>query len=366
MAEATAPPPDLVRKELQYQLLVMWRVTDFTLIDAFEREVGTRKLWKARFSAGIETTQATYVPTDLGVGAITVIRPAYPAGVARKVNGRVTAEAAAVDRWKFKFNLDNRPTMTAGLPRDYFIGRVVEAGSEEHFGMIEREHQDRIQRAVDQHNAALKALRLQHDAELRAVDASLAAADRLESRKAEAAKRVAALRTAIRSLASASDSLATEAASNGIRVSQWAQTGGASTVRTRRGSSAEELVGAPDAGECDPKRRTHNTWFLGSHVTGEQSVTVSFLEPVIPTAVVVYETDNTGFVTALSLRGDSPEQVAHEAVIDVQREGCSAQAQFPIAGVTFPVREVTITVDGDRPGNKGIDAVQLRGVKNHD
>ena len=364
MADPAAPPVELLRKELQYQLPVMWRATDFSVQDAFEREAGKQEVWKARFRAGIETSEPTYVPTDLGVGAITVIRPAYPAGVKRKVNGRVTAERTATG-WKLRFNLDNRPTMTAGLPRDYFTGRVVEEGSDEHLALIEKEHRARVQRAMDQHRAALTALRLEHDAELRAVEAGLAEADRLEAARADVAKRVEAVRTAIHGLATTADKLATEALSSGIALSQWAERGFDGSVKARRGSTEEELVGAPDAGKCDPKRRTEQAWFVGGHETGEQSVTVSFLEPVIPTAVVVYETAGTGFVKALTLRGDKPAQVAHEAVIDVQ-QGCSGDALFPIAGVTFPVRQVTIVVDGDRPGNKAIDAVQLRGVKNHD
>ena len=363
-ADPAAPPIELLRKELQYQLPVMWRVTDLTVQDAFEREAGKQGVWKARFRAGIETSEPTYVPTDLGVGAITVIRPAYPAGVKRKVNGRVTAELAA-GGWNLRFTLDNRPTMTAGLPRDYFTGRIVEEGSDEHLALIEREHQARVQRAMDQHRAALAALRLKHDAELRAVEASLAEADRLDAARAEVAKRVEAVRTAIHGLVATADSLATEAVSNGPALSQWAERGFDGSVKARRGSTAAELVGAPDAGKCDPKRRTEQAWFVGGHETGEQSVTVSFLEPVIPTAVVIYETASTGFVKALTLQGENPKQVAHEAVVDMHK-GCSGDALFPIAGVTFPVRQVTIVVDGDRPGNKAIDAVQLRGLKQHD
>ena len=362
VAEPAPPSLDLLRQELQHDLPVMWRVADFAVEDAFSREADGGSVWKARFRAAIETTEATYVPTEPGVGAITVVRPAYHAGVKRKIHGRLTAGWAESGEWEFRFTFDNRPTMTAGLPLDYFVGRIVLEGSDEHLELVENTQQLELRRAVDRHRAALATARVQHDEQLRAIEASLAEADRLEAARADLAERVATLREAVDGLGSAVDRLATEVASEGIQLSQWVASAADSTIRSRRGSSAAELVGAPDVEECNRKSRTQKAWFVGAHEKGEQSVTVHFLEPVVPTAVVVYEQSSTGFVKMLQLHGELPGQSTVETVIDVQ-EGCSGDAHFPVAGITFPVRAVTITVDGDRPGNKAIDAVQLLGVK---
>jgi hypothetical protein len=352
----------LLKSELQYELPVMWRLTDLAVEDSFFTEGDGRGLWKARFRATIETIEATYVPTDLDVGAVTVVRPAYPAGVTRQVHGRLAASPTAIGGWEFDFTFDNRPTLTAGLPKDYFTGRVVEAGSDRHLELVEQQHDSLLRKAVDDHQAALRTARIQHDERLRALEASLAEADRLAARKDELDTRVSTLREAVQTLGSAVDRLATEVASEGIELSQWAASAGDSTIRSRRGSTAAELVGAPDVEECHPKARTHNAWFVGAHETGEPSVRVDFLEPVIPTAVAVYEQASSGFVKTLQLHGEQPGQSGVRTVVDIDN-GCAQEAVFPITGITFPVRAVTITVDAGKPGNKAIDAVQLRGVK---
>jgi hypothetical protein len=255
--------------------------------------------------------------------------------------------------------------MTAGLPKDYFVGRVIEFGSDAHVGLIEREQEAMLQEVVDRHQAALTTARVLHNEQLRALEASLAEADRLASVEAALESRVSSLREVVEALGTAVDRLATEVASEGIGLSQWAARAGDSTIRNRRGSTATELVGAPDVEDCDPKSRTRKAWFVGAHEEGEQSVTVQFLEPVVPTAVIVYEAASTGFVKTIQLHGERPGQSAIRTVVDVDN-GCAQEALFPIAGITFPVRAVTITVDADRPGNKAIDAVQLRGIKRFD
>lgn len=360
-AQPQHPPLDLLQRELQHDMPTMWRVTDLRIQDAFERKEGGHARWKARFRATIETSEPTWVPTDLGVGAITVVRPAYPAGVARQLSGRV--EAAPGDAgWALHFDLDNRPTMTAGFPLRYFTGRVVEEGSEEHARLVERLHTAQMQAAADRHQAALAALRITHDAELDALRASLESTDRLAATRADIEQRIDTLREAIRLMQQSLDRLATSAAAQGLEFSQWAARGFDSSVRTRRDSSATELVGAPDAGECETRRRIERAWFMGAHEEGEQQVSVSFLEAVIPTEVVVYEMASTGFITGMILGAADGTQQARLAVAD-RPQGCAAQASFAVAGVTFPVQHVTLMIDGDREGNKAIDAVMLRGVK---
>lgn len=359
---ANEPSSEQLQRELQFHILTMWKVTGFTVQDAFREETDNGEFWKARFHADIETTEPTYVPTDLEVGAVTIVRPAYPAGVKRQLSGRVTAEPLPSGNWTLQFLLDNRPTLTAGLPLRYFVGRVVIAGSKEHAGLVESIQEERVKLAVQKHEAALKTLRMQHDAELRRVRGELEQADDLEQLRSELEQRVDTLRHSLALLQDSADSLATAAASQGLTMSQWAEKGFDSTVAGRRDSTAAELVGAPDVENCDPKRRAANAWFVGAHEKGEQKVTVSFLEPVIPTEVVIFETAGTGFVTSLEFADSRRQQTFSEEVIDVST-GCAAEAVFPIVGITTPVNQITVTIDASREGNKAIDAIRLTGMK---
>ena len=360
-AELPDPLPGILQHELQQSLPTMWKVKAIDIQDAFVRPDIAPSLWKARFRAQIETSEPTYVPTDRNVGAITVVQAAYPAGVVRQLSGRFDASHLN-DGWDVRFDLDNRPTMTAGLPLRYFTGRVVVEGSDEHIGLVEREHGAAIAAAIEQHQAAMASMRTVHEAELEALRAALKAADDLTTAREEIEQRLGALKLATASFDHGIDTLATSSAAQGLMISQWAERGFDSTLTSRRGSSAAELVGAPDVGQCDPKRRTQLAWFVGAHETGEQSVTVSFLQPVIPTELVVYETASTGFVKRLVFDGDDGAQKAVEKVVDLVK-GCASEAVFPVVGITFPVRSVTLMVDADLAGNKAIDAVMLKGVK---
>lgn len=145
--------------------------------------------------------------------------------------------------WTLQFSLDNRPTLTAGLPMRYFVGRVVLAGSEEHAGLVQSIQEEQIQQAVEKHEAAMKTLRIQHDAELRQFRDELAQADDLENAQSELEQRVDALRHCLALLQESTESLATAAASQGLAVSQWAEKGFDSTIAERRDSSAAEIAG---------------------------------------------------------------------------------------------------------------------------
>ena len=222
---AEAPSVEQLQRELQFQILSMWKVTGLTVKDAFQEATQDGLFWKARFNADIETTEATYVPTDLDVGAVTVVRPAYPAGVRRQLAGRLVAEHLDSGSWKLIYSLDNRPTLTAGLPLRYFVGRIVVEGSEEHATIVDTLQKEQVKLAVQKHDAALKTLRMQHDSELRRVKEGLEQASALAQTRSELEARLDALHQSLALLQKSADNLATKVASTGLVMSQWAERG---------------------------------------------------------------------------------------------------------------------------------------------
>lgn len=356
------PSDELIRQELQFALPTMWTVKAVHIQDSFKAEADSGPLWKGRFRAKITTSEPTYVPAEYDLGVVTVVRPAYDVGVERSLAGRLEASRTEKGNWELAFTFDNRPTLTAGVPLRYFTGRIVVEGSEEFDAVASEIFESETEVVLKKHSAALANLRRQHDAEMQSLQAELQSLEDLEALKAPIEKRISELQAVVGRFQNSVGKAATTMAGGGIVISQWATEAlGQSNKETKR-FSATEVIGAPDAEGCREQGAAENTWLVLNEAKGEQSITVGFLEKVIPTEVHVHETRTTGFVKAMVLENSDSGDSYRLDVVDVLEE-CPGVAIFPVVGVTFPVDRITVVIDADQQGMQAVDAIQLKGIK---
>jgi hypothetical protein len=124
---AADPTEEELKNQLAIDLPAYWRASDLSL-EASQRSGANQ--FRGRFKADIELTSPTYQP-DRRVGDVLIVQQTGNRGEKKTVYGRVEARRER-GSWVTELRLDNDPTSTVGLPREFIRApRVLVAGSRE-------------------------------------------------------------------------------------------------------------------------------------------------------------------------------------------------------------------------------------------
>jgi len=381
-AQETTPSLDTLKKEFSHQLPSMWTLKELTVAEAFTVEGSDPTIWKAKLSALIETTDDTYLPTEYSLGTITVVRPVHNAGIQRKLFARAAARQNSDTGWEVAFQFDNDVTLSAGLPLDYFFGEVVVENSEGFKTLGEEKLTSHIDVVLAEHAARLAVLRKTHTAEVQALKDELNTLDDVEILENSIKQRIETLQKTVKKLHKRLEKTTTQLHTDGIVIDQWVskvrdpfadlEDDKESRIKRRdwERSRPKEMLGEPDNFRpCEKPSPIDNAWSPNhaSSLKWIEKVHVKFAEAVIPTELTIYESGNNGFVRQLTFHGEDPVNSKTINVQDVLDE-CPGPSVFPIVGVDFTSRSVTIKIDPEHPNDhrrifkEAIDAVKLTGV----
>lgn len=382
------PTLKTIKQEFNFQLPSMWELEELTLSDVIYTQDANPSIWKAKLMATIVTKEDTYLPTEYGLGTITVLRPIHKAGVKRKLFARTAARRDSKKGWEVDFIFDNDVTLSAGLPMNYFFGQVVIEGSDEYKKLGDKRLTSHIDATIKEHVAALAKLKKTHAAEVEGLKKELEVLEDVEALEGAITERIDQLQQTVKKLHHRLEETTTQLHTQGIVINQWAATALnpcqelPDDKESRRMKESWEktrpefLLGAPDnKSKCSSSRRINNAWsfsrlggLVGKHFEEEHSsLRVEFAEAVIPTELTIYEVGNYRFVRRLIFHGLDEKS---EKIINVQdaAKSCPGASVFQIVGVDFPSRSVTIEIDtghenkGERFDEEGIDAIKITGV----
>jgi hypothetical protein len=141
-------------------------------------------------------------------------------------------------------------------------------------------------------------------------------------------------------------------------IRQWASGAEATSQYSDTEWSAAQATGAPNATDCGDLP----TAWTSELATGQDKLTLTYSTPVIPTQVIIYQTNNPGAITGIELiLADGSGTIAVPDSAD-PRTDCPAVFIVNLPADTAPVNGVIITIDQTITGERNeIDAVELVG-----
>jgi hypothetical protein len=147
------------------------------------------------------------------------------------------------------------------------------------------------------------------------------------------------------------------AVGGGAEISQFAYQAFGSSELSSTDWSAMQATGAPNTSGCG---HLPTAWSSAQDMPGAV-LTLFFEQAVIPTRLIIYETNNPGaifMVEAPSYSGGIPIYQGSSTLTDE----CPHQMIIEIAAVDEPVGYVTLTLDQENEAWDEIDAVELIGI----
>jgi hypothetical protein len=146
--------------------------------------------------------------------------------------------------------------------------------------------------------------------------------------------------------------------SNGGEVSQYAKTAVASSQYTSPGWAAMQAVGARDTFSCGDNP---NAWASAAS-TGKDWLLLTYDQAVIPSKIVIFETDNPGAVSLVEVLDEGGNATTVYSAAPTVTSQCPVKLEIEVKDVNVPVRSVRVSIDqSHHNGWNEIDAVQLIG-----
>jgi hypothetical protein len=143
--------------------------------------------------------------------------------------------------------------------------------------------------------------------------------------------------------------------SNG-EICQFATGAKASSEYSSTRWSAMQATGAPDTPTCGDNA----TAWASAASTGKDWLQLTYDTAVIPTRIVIYETDNPGAVTRVIVENAAGDDTTVYKADPTKTSQCPNRLVIEVTGVSTPVRALRITIE--HQGWSEIDAVQLIGT----
>jgi hypothetical protein len=125
---------------------------------------------------------------------------------------------------------------------------------------------------------------------------------------------------------------------------EWAQAASAtSNYGTNPGDpwNASQAIGPPDVTACGDDGYAWAS--LDTNTT--ETLTLTYAQPLLPTAVNVVETFNPGYVKTITVSGSGGQTATIYTGTPALVSQCPTTLTVPITTVTFPVSTVAVTVD---------------------
>lgn len=140
---------------------------------------------------------------------------------------------------------------------------------------------------------------------------------------------------------------------------QWASSASATSQYGEISWSAAQATGAPNTFGCGD----FGTAWASQTSTGQDSLTLMYDQPVIPTSVYIYQTYNPGAIIGVDLLpADGGDPIPISGVEDAPAIPCPGILIVDVLEDAPPVTGVTIHLDQTRTGSwNEIDAVRLTG-----